>query len=228
MILSYPCVWCGKVYAVSDDCSGKKVRCKACGQIQRLPGARRLPAGLDHPSSGGGYALVPESPSRLERAEPVTLGFRSAPGGGAVRGKRERAEGGRAGTLLGRVDVMGMLIKVWRWPVRLGTGSASRVEQESLALLFLSIADLLVTHALLRSGPAYYESNPVAHWFFARWNIAGMTVLKFSVVGFVVLIGEVVEHRRPGLGKGMLTVASLLTAGVVAYGLKLLFGSGMV
>jgi hypothetical protein len=100
------------------------------------------------------------------------------------------------------------------------------VEQESMALVLLSTADLLVTYVLLRSGPAYYESNPIAHWFFATWNIAGMAVLKFSVVAFVVVIGEVVERHRPGLGKAMLALASLMTAGVVAYGLKLLLGSG--
>ncbi len=108
-----------------------------------------------------------------------------------------------------------------------GARSASRVEQESLAFLMLSIADLLVTHALLRSGPAYYESNPVAHWFFANWNIAGMAALKFGVVALVVVIGEVVEYHRPGRGRAMLAVASLMTAGVVIYGLKLLLGSGI-
>jgi hypothetical protein len=225
MILSYQCLWCGKAYSLGDEYSGRKVRCKACGQIQQIPAANGRPAGVDDPSAAVGYSLVPVLPSQLGSTAPAS----SAPAGAVGDGLayRERVRGRRTRKWLGRLDLVGMLLWAWRWPVRFGAGSASRVEQESLALLFLSIADLLVTHALLRSGPAYYESNPIAHWFFARWNIAGMTVLKFSVVAFVVLIGEVVERRRPGLGKGMLTVASLMTAAVVAYGLKLLFGSGM-
>jgi hypothetical protein len=34
-------------------------------------------------------------------------------------------------------------------------------------LLALSAADLFMTFALLRTSPAFFESNPVAQWFFA-------------------------------------------------------------
>ena len=77
---------------------------------------------------------------------------------------------------------------------------------ESLGLIALSAADVLVTYILLRRGPAFYESNPVAHWFFLRWNIAGMAVFKFSAMGLVIVIGEIVERHRPGWGRVLLLI----------------------
>lgn len=97
----------------------------------------------------------------------------------------------------------------------------SALEGESLALILLSLADLMVTYHLLKTGPAFYESNPVAQFFFARWNIAGMAVFKFSVVGFVVVAGEVVERHRPGLGRFVVLLGCLASGAVVCYGLRL-------
>jgi hypothetical protein len=102
-------------------------------------------------------------------------------------------------------------------------GEPSVIELESLALIALSAADVFVTYVLLRQGPSFYESNPVAHWFFVRWNIAGMAVFKFSLMGFVIVIGEVVERRRAGWGRGLLLISCLATLAVVLYGLRLLW-----
>ncbi len=66
----------------------------------------------------------------------------------------------------------------------------------------------------------------MAQWFFSRWNIAGMTGFKFSVMGLVIVIGEVVERHRPGWGRALLAASCLATAVVVWYGLRLLFGYG--
>ncbi len=103
---------------------------------------------------------------------------------------------------------------------------SSSLEQEILLLVALSAADLLVTYALLRQGPSFYESNPFAQWVFQRWNIAGMTLFKFGVIAGVIVIGEVAERRRPGLGRGLMAVSCVATAAVVAYGLRLLLGLG--
>jgi hypothetical protein len=114
----------------------------------------------------------------------------------------------------------------WRRFFRASALESSVLERESTWLIALSAADLLVTYALLRRGPSFYESNPVAHWFFSRWNIAGMTGFKFSVMGLVIIIGEVVERHRPGWGRALLAASCLATAAVVWYGLRLLFGYG--
>lgn len=100
----------------------------------------------------------------------------------------------------------------------------SSLEAESAALIFLSLADLMVTYHLLKTGPKFYESNPVAQFFFVRWNIAGMAIFKFSVVGFVVVAGEIVERHRPGLGRFVVLIGCLASCAVVCYGLSLAFG----
>ncbi len=105
-------------------------------------------------------------------------------------------------------------------------GEASLLEYECLGLIALSAADVLVTYFLLRRGPAFYESNPVAQWIFLRWNIAGMAVFKFSAVGLVITIGEIVERHRPGWGRALLLVSCVVTAVVVWYGLRLILGHG--
>jgi hypothetical protein len=110
--------------------------------------------------------------------------------------------------------------------VRAAAVESSRLQMESFLLVALSAADVLVTYRLLRRGPAYYESNPFAHWFFAKWNIAGMTLFKFAAMGFVVTIGEYVERRRPRWGRGLLLVSCLVTAAVVWHGLRLLYADG--
>ncbi|WP_165073454.1 DUF5658 family protein [Paludisphaera rhizosphaerae] len=95
---------------------------------------------------------------------------------------------------------------------------------EIVALLALSLADLLTTHHLLRTHPKFYESNPIARLIFIRWNIAGMAIFKFSVVAFVVTVGEVVERKRPGLGRFVILTGCAASALVVAHGLRLAFG----
>jgi hypothetical protein len=114
----------------------------------------------------------------------------------------------------------------WRGFFRASVLESSLLEKEIALLIALSAADLLVTYALLTRGPSFYESNPVAQWFFARWNIAGMTGFKFGAMGLVIVIGEVVERHRPGWGRALLAASCLATAAVVWYGMRLLFGYG--
>lgn len=100
------------------------------------------------------------------------------------------------------------------------------MELESLGLIALSAADILVTYVLLRRGSAFYESNPVAQWVFLRWNIAGMAMFKLTSTAVAIIIGDIVERHRPGLGRALLLVSCLVTAVVVWYGLRLFFGHG--
>jgi hypothetical protein len=102
---------------------------------------------------------------------------------------------------------------------------ASRLQGLSLCLVALSAADLFVTFSLLRTSHAYYEANPVALWFFARWNMAGMTVFKFAAIAFVIVLGEVIERRRPGWGRFVLLVGCVAAAAVVWHGLRLYLGA---
>jgi hypothetical protein len=90
-----------------------------------------------------------------------------------------------------------------------------------LAVIFLavSVADLLMTYALLRISPHFYESNPVADWAFQKWNMLGMTIYKFVLAAIVVTVCEVIERKRPGWGKFVLAIGCLATMFAFAKGL---------
>lgn len=107
-----------------------------------------------------------------------------------------------------------------------GFGGPSRVANETSLLVVLSAGDLLMTYTLLRQGSHFYESNPVAHWFFSRWNIAGMTAFKFGVVAVVVVLGETIERHRPGVGRAILMLGCLGAILVIAQGFRLLLAHG--
>ncbi len=102
---------------------------------------------------------------------------------------------------------------------------ASQLQGLSLCLVALSIADILMTFALLRNDESYYESNPVAGWFFARWNMAGLVAFKFSAIAGAIALGELIERRRGGLGKLVLAVGCAAAAAVVWHSLRLYLGT---
>jgi hypothetical protein len=95
--------------------------------------------------------------------------------------------------------------------------------RESVAFVMVSVLDVLMTHALLRQGFRFYESNPVARWFFARWNMAGMVGFKFLVISIAVVACEVVERRRPGVGRRIIRLGIVAACAVVAYSVVLFY-----
>jgi DNA-directed RNA polymerase subunit RPC12/RpoP len=203
MNLAISCARCGKSFTVTDELAGRQIRCQACGQIRRIPTRTTRPSDLDRQPALDVYSLAPESPAPMPVAALGTCALTRNEQVTSARHSRH---------------------SFWPGLVRAGVGESSLLERESLGLIALSAADLLVTYALLRQGPAFYESNPVAQWFFLRWNIAGMALFKFGTIGAVVVIGEIVERNRPGWGRGLLLVSCLATAAVVVYGLRLLIG----
>ena len=215
MSLGFRCTRCGKAYSVAGQLAGRKARCLACGSVGRIPGPADPQSDSHFNTDRDAYPLAEVLPS----TQPV----RSS--GPSISGDRARARGGIGAVRGGKTA--GASIQAasgWRGLLRDYVGESSVLEQEILLLAALSAADLLVTYALLRQGPSFYESNPFAQWVFQRWNIAGMTLFKFGVIGGVIVIGEVAERRRPGLGRGLMAASCLATAAVVAYGLRLLIG----
>jgi hypothetical protein len=98
----------------------------------------------------------------------------------------------------------------------------SQIEKLSLFLIVLSLFDLLVTYTLLYNYfPDVYEANPVAAWFFLRWNILGMTLFKFSLVASVIIMGEIIERHRRGLGKTVMIFACIAAGAVIFQGLQI-------
>lgn len=109
---------------------------------------------------------------------------------------------------------------------RLPLGGASRIETETSFLVLASAADLLMTYTLLWRGAHFYESNPVAQWFFQRWNIAGMTAYKFGMVAVIVVLSEIIERHRPGWGKAIVLLGTFAALVAVVHGLRLLVQHG--
>ncbi len=203
MNLAIPCIKCGNVVAVPEQLTGRVVRCRKCGQIQRIP-MLEAKSGNDKPQLASDvYPLAAKLP--IADVESQTSTPSSIPRAREQKAKRANSTG-------------------WLRLVQTSARDSSLLELESLCLIVLSASDLLVTYALLRRGPAFYESNPVAQWFFERWNIAGMALFKFSAIGLVVVIGEVVERHRPTWGRVLLLVSCVATAAVVVHGMRILFG----
>jgi hypothetical protein len=96
----------------------------------------------------------------------------------------------------------------------------STMPLESVLFLMLSAADLLTTYRLLWHG-RFYESNPIAQWFFVRWNFAGMTAFKFTMAAFIIVISEVIERKRPRVGRAILILGSVAAAYAALHGLRL-------
>ncbi len=188
------------------------MRCRVCGTIQWIPAAKAESAPKDE------YAVALDDAETKDQGETSlfvpTLGKDRSAGSSAAParafhpGKKRRPRG---------------QWRVWFDAVARDT---SLLERESTCLILLSLADLFLTYILLRQGAHFYESNPVAQWFFQRWNMAGMTFFKFGLIGGVIAIGEVVERKRPGLGRAVLSFGCVAAAIVVCYSLKLLFQHG--
>ena len=95
---------------------------------------------------------------------------------------------------------------------------------ESLLLVILSACDLFVTYMLLWRGGHFYEANPLARWFFDRWNIAGMTAFKFGLVAIIIVLCEIIERHKPRVGRAIVILGCVAALIVSIHGLRLLIG----
>lgn len=95
---------------------------------------------------------------------------------------------------------------------------------ESLLLVVLSACDLFITYLLLWRGGHFYEANPLARWFFDRWNIAGMTAFKFGLVAIIIVLCEIIERHKPRVGRAIVILGCAAALVVSIHGLRLLIG----
>ena len=203
MTLKFWCARCGRAMYAGADQAGKAATCAGCGYAQSVPAAVRHETG---DGGNGGPGMEPKAGVYQFAAPPL-----ERPGTRA--GARELTEG----PVRSPKDVL--------WDVIHGIAlDHSRLQLPSLMLICLSIADILVTFRLLRISQAYYESNPVAYWFFSRWDMRGMIAFKFSSIALAIVAGEIIERRRPGLGRLVLWVGSVAATAVVWHGFRLYMG----
>jgi hypothetical protein len=188
MPITFHCAACFREFSAPRALVGKRVRCRACGHVQRIEEPAELPP---EPSV---YALASEPMVPPQLTPPPQLE--------PSRATKTRTVG-------------------WAARRRFSVFEESRVQGVACGLLALSAADLFMTFTLLRTSPAFFESNPVAHWFFARWNMTGMVLFKFSIIGAVIVISEFIERRRPGWGRFVLLIGCLGAAYAVYKGFHL-------
>jgi hypothetical protein len=193
MKTEFTCSRCGVACATDRDLTGRRVRCLSCGFVQRIPDASTAPSVA--PSS---YQLAPT---------PAPLGHRSPkePNDPAPELSQPTRHGWFA----------------WLEHVRPWVFEASQVQGIGTWLIILSAADLLMTFVLLRKSPLFIESNPIAHWFFAKWNMTGMVFFKFSMIAGVILLSEIIERNRPGWGRFVLLIGCIGAAYAVFTGGRL-------
>ncbi len=94
------------------------------------------------------------------------------------------------------------------------------LEAETVAFLLVSALDVFMTYFLLRQ-PGFTEGNPVAAYFFHRWNIKGMVFYKFFMVAFVTVISQIIARKREDIAARLLQFATVVVGGVVVYSLVL-------
>jgi len=119
-----------------------------------------------------------------------------------------------------RAPRKGVLSKAWSG----GAIEESQIQGLAVLLIILSAADLLMTVTLLRASPRFFEGNPLANWFLARWNIMGLVMFKFGILGGVTVVSEFIERRRPGWGRFVLFIGCVGAAYAVYTGLNLYLG----
>jgi Domain of unknown function (DUF5658) len=203
MVLKFWCARCGRQLFAAGDRAGTAATCHSCRYEQSIP----HPTLVEPQDSVEALPVSPE-PSIYEMAAPPNLW--PVPRPLAERPARPLSIRNPSPAHLLRSLAL----------------EASLLQGPSLCLVALSVADLLMTFMLLRTSYVYYEANPVARWFFLRWDMIGMTAFKFVVIGGVITLGEVIERRRPGWGRVVLLVGCAAAAVVVWHGARLYLGMG--
>jgi hypothetical protein len=192
----YNCPSCRHRHAVSEGLAGRKARCRHCGHVGKIVETRS--AGL----GGSEYELAgPLLPDPRPALAPASSPVRAEVSPDVSRRRR------------------GLLAQAWAG----GAAEESQIQGFAVLLIILSAADLLMTVTLLRLSPRFFEGNPVANWFLARWNVLGLVAFKFGILGGVTVVSELVERHRPGWGRFILLIGCTGAAYAVYTGLRLYF-----
>ena len=99
-----------------------------------------------------------------------------------------------------------------------------RLLYETTLFVVVSVFDIVMTHRLIRTG-RFHESNPVAKFFYDRWDMDGMIFFKMAMVAFVVVLTQLIARRRPRWAHSVLYLAICVVSMVVIYSLLLLLKS---
>jgi hypothetical protein len=89
------------------------------------------------------------------------------------------------------------------------------LQNETTTYIFVSVLDIFMTYMLLRFGGI--ETNPIADYFFARWDIQGMIAFKMVMVAIVTVLAQIVGQKHLARGRFILRLGTIVVTGVVVY-----------
>lgn len=92
-----------------------------------------------------------------------------------------------------------------------------RLESETSWFVLLNLCDVIATFALLRRNSHYFESNPIARWFYEGWGFRGMVWFKMAMVLFVVAVAQFVAKQNEPLARLLLVFGSIAVGSVFVY-----------
>ena len=95
------------------------------------------------------------------------------------------------------------------------------LEFEKTVFVVINLMDIVMTILLLNTG-SFYESNPLANFFLERWGFVGMIGFKLVLIGFVLLISNVVAIWRFNTARNLLYFGSVTVGAVVTYSVYLM------
>ncbi len=87
---------------------------------------------------------------------------------------------------------------------------------ETLLLIALSAADVILTHRLIGGG-RHVEANPIANWVLTTAGMRGMVIYKFIMIAIICTLAQIIAiYRKPA---GLL----VMWIGVIAHGLVVMY-----
>jgi hypothetical protein len=94
------------------------------------------------------------------------------------------------------------------------------LQNETCVFILVNVLDIFATYALLRFGGL--EANPIADYFFRRWNVKGMVVFKMAIVALVAILAQIIARRNLARASQVLILGTVIVTAVVLYSIYLL------
>ncbi len=78
-----------------------------------------------------------------------------------------------------------------------------------LWLIFVSALDVILTRVVLFFGGK--EINPVADYVLLNWGRLGMSLFKFLIIGFVIIVCEYIATRNAAVSKRLAIISIVIS-----------------
>jgi hypothetical protein len=89
------------------------------------------------------------------------------------------------------------------------------LQNETTLFILVNVLDIFMTYTLLRLGGL--EANPIANFFFRRWNVQGMVFFKMTVVAIVTILAQAIARYNLLRAKQVLILGTIIVVIVVLY-----------